>query len=262
MIEDAERRALLGPGATIIEPTAGNTGIGLALVARARGYRVVLCIPAGYSSEKMQVMQALGAELVVTPAERGMLGAIERATELAARTPGSFIPQQFENPANPQMHYATTGAEIYEQMDGRIDAAVIGCGSGGTFSGVCRYLRERIDGLLCIAVESQGSVLGGGPPGPKKIEGIGSSFIPGNFDRSLCDEIMMADDVVAYAMARRLAAEEGVLSGGSGGANVWAAVVVARRLGAGRRVVTIVPDPAERYLSKGIYADVVTGEEI
>jgi len=255
MVLDAERRGALRPGATLVEPTAGNTGIGLALVGRARGYRVVLCVPDGYSEEKMKVMRALGAELVLTPMAEGMQRAIEMANEIARTTPNAFIPQQFSNPANPDYHSATTGHEIYEQMEGRIDAAVIGCGSAGTFTGVARYLRERIPNLDCYVVESQGSVYGGGKPGPKRIEGIGSTFIPENFDRTLCCEVITADDECAIGMARRLAAEEGVLAGGSGGGNVWAAVEVAKRLGRGKRVVTIVPDIAERYLSKGIYDD-------
>lgn len=255
MVLDAERRGALAPGATLVEPTAGNTGIGLALVGRARGYGVVLCVPDGYSEEKIKVMRALGAEVVLTPMAEGMQRAIEVARDIAARTPGAFIPQQFSNPANPDFHYHSTGREIFEQMDGRVDAAVIGCGSAGTFTGVARFLRERLPGVTCFVVESQGSVYGGGKPGPKRIEGIGSTFIPENFDRSLCCEVIMAHDDDAYAMARRLASEEGVLAGGSGGGNVWAAVEVAKRLGAGKRVVTLVPDIAERYLSKGIYDD-------
>lgn len=255
MILDAEQRGLIGPGSTIIEPTAGNTGIGIALVARARGYRVILCVPDGYSKEKQKLMCALGAELVLTPMANGMKMAIAKAEELAAEIPGAFIPQQFVNPSNPGFHYSTTGREIYEQMDGRIDAIVIGCGSGGTFTGVSRYMRERLPDIECIAVESEGSVLGGGQPYPHWLEGIGSTFVPENFDRSLCCDMITADDKHALEMTRRLAAEEGVLAGGSGGANVWAAVEVAKRLGSGRRVVTVIPDLAERYISKGIFDD-------
>lgn len=253
MILDAEERGVLKPGATIIEPTAGNTGIGLALVARAKGYRVILVVPDGYSKEKQKLMQALGGELVNVPMAEGMKAAIRKAEELAADIPDAFIPQQFTNPANPEFHYATTGREIYEQMDGRIDAIVIGSGSGGTFTGVARYLRERLPDLQCFSVESEGSALGGGEPYPHRLEGIGSTFVPANFDADICCEIIVANDCDAFAMTMRLASEEGVLSGGSGGANVWAAVEVARRLGGGRRIVTVIPDSSERYLSKGIF---------
>lgn len=253
MILDAEDRGVLKPGATIIEPTAGNTGIGLALVARAKGYRVILVVPDGYSKEKQLLMQALGGELVSVPMAEGMKAAIRRAEELAAEIPDAFIPQQFTNPANPDFHAATTGREIFEQMDGRIDAIVIGSGSGGTFTGVARYLRERLPDLQCFSVESEGSALGGGEPYPHRLEGIGSTFVPANFDAELCCEIIVANDCDAFAMTKRLASEEGVLSGGSGGANVWAAVQVDTRLGAGRRIVTVIPDSSERYLSKGIF---------
>jgi cysteine synthase A len=255
MILAAEEDGRLAPGCTIIEPTAGNTGIGLALIGGARGYRTILVVPDGYSCEKMKVMRALGAELVLTPMADGMPGAIRRAQQLAEDTPGSFIPQQFCNPANPAIHYHTTGREIFEQMEGRVDAAVIGCGSGGTFTGVSRYLRERLPDVVCYAVESEGSVLGGGEAAPHRVEGIGSTFVPDNFDRSVCCRVITACDEAAFGMARRLAAEEGVLAGGSGGGNVWAAVEVAKHLGPGKRVVTVVPDIAERYLSKGIFDD-------
>jgi len=253
MILDAEERGVLKPGATIIEPTAGNTGIGLALVARAKGYRVILVVPDGYSKEKQLLMQALGGELVSVPMADGMKGAIRKAEELVAEIPDAFIPQQFTNPANPDFHAATTGREIFEQMDGRIDAIVIGSGSGGTFTGVARYLRERLPDLQCFSVESEGSALGGGEPYPHRLEGIGSTFVPANFAADICCEIIVANDCDSFGMTKRLACEEGILSGGSGGANVWAAVQVARRLGAGRRIVTVIPDSSERYLSKGIF---------
>jgi cysteine synthase A len=255
MILDAEERGLLGPGATIIEPTAGNTGIGLALVARAKGYRVVLVVPDGYSREKQILMKALGGELVLVPMAEGMKGAIRRAEEIAAETPGAFVPQQFVNSANPAFHERTTACEIFEQMDGRIDAIVIGSGSGGTFTGVARHLSRLVPGLECYSVESEGSALGGGTPYAHRLEGIGSTFVPANFDGSLCRELLVADDAHSFEMARRLAAEEGVLAGGSGGGNVWAAVEIAKRLGAGKRLVTVVPDSCERYLSKGIYEE-------
>lgn len=255
MILDAEERGLLRPGATIVEPTAGNTGIGLALVGRARGYRVVLVVPDGYSQEKRDLMAALGGEVVLVPMAEGMQAAIARAEEIAASTPGAFVPQQFVNRANPDFHERTTAAEIYEQMEGRVDAVVIGCGSGGTFTGVARYLRERIPGVACYAVESEGSVIGGGEYRPHRMEGIGGSFVPDNFERSICRELIVASDRDAFDMVRRLARDEGVLAGGSGGGNVWAAVEVAKRLGPGKRVVTMVPDSSERYMSKGIFDD-------
>lgn len=253
LITDAENRGFLKPGGTIIEPTAGNTGVGLALIGRAKGYRIILCVPQGYSAEKMRVTEALGGEIVYTPNELGMQGAIDRALELAKTIPDSFVPQQFNNPANPRYHYDTTGKEIYEQLEGQVDAVVIGCGTAGTFSGVARYVRERNPKVLCIAVETQGSVLGGGPLGPHKVEGIGTSFIPGNFDREVCDEIIAVDDEKAFRMVRNLAALEGVLCGGSSGANVYAAIEIARRLGPSKRVATVLPDGAERYMSKGIF---------
>jgi cysteine synthase A len=253
MILDAEERGVLEPGGTIVEPTAGNTGIGLALVGRARGYRVVLVVPDGYSREKQILMKALGGELVLVPMAEGMKRAIARAEEIAAATPNSFLPQQFMNPANPRYHERTTAAEIYEQMEGRVDAIVIGSGSGGSFTGVARHLAERLPECVCYSVESEGSALGGGTPYPHRLEGIGSTFVPDNFDRSLCRELLVADDACSFEMARRLAAEEGVLAGLSGGGNVWAAVEIAKRLGAGKRVVTVIPDSSERYLSKGLY---------
>lgn len=255
MILDAEERGLLVPGATIIEPTAGNTGIGLALVGRAKGYRVILVVPDGYSHEKQVLMKALGGELVLVPMAEGMKAAIRKAQELAAEIPDAYIPQQFVNPSNPGYHAETTAAEIYEQMDGRLDAIVIGSGSGGTFTGVARALRERLPDLLCFSVESEGSALGGGEARPHRLEGIGSSFVPENFDSAICREILVAHDEDAFDMARRLARDEGVLAGGSGGGNVWAAVEVAKRLGPGKRVVTMIPDSSERYMSKGIYEE-------
>lgn len=255
MILDAEERGALRPGATIVEPTAGNTGIGLALVGVARGYRVILVVPDGYSREKQILMKALGGELVLVPMADGMKAAIKRAGEIAAEIPDAFIPQQFDNDSNPGFHARTTAAEIHEQMEGRLDAIVIGSGSGGTFTGVARALREGLPDLQCFSVESEGSALGGGEPYPHRLEGIGSTFVPKNFDSQICREILVACDDVSFDMARRLAAEEGVLSGLSGGANVWAAIEVATRLGPGKRIVTVIPDSSERYLSKGIYED-------
>ncbi|HXX28121.1 MAG TPA: cysteine synthase A [Terriglobales bacterium] len=253
MVQRAERQGLLRPGGTIVEATAGNTGVGLALIGVNRGYRVVLFVPQRFSEEKVTIMRALGAEVTRTPDEEGMQGAIKRANELVARDPRAFLASQFENPANPDYHYETTASEIFEQMDGQIDAVVIGAGTAGTFTGVARYLKERLPKVLAFAVEPEGSILGGGKPGTHKVEGIGASFIPKNFDRSVCDEVITVSDRDAFDTVRQLAAREGVLSGSSGGANVFASLQVARRLGSGQRVVTIIPDSAERYLSKKIF---------
>lgn len=249
----AEKEGRLKSGGTIVEATAGNTGIGLALIGVQRCYRVALFVPERFSEEKVTIMRALGAEVTRTPDTEGMQGAIRRANEFVAVTPDSFMAAQFDNPANPDYHYETTAPEIFEQMEGRIDALVIGSGTAGTFTGVARFLKERLPEVLAYAVETQGSVLGGGKPGPHKVEGIGASFIPGNFDRSVCDEVIMVTDVDAFGMVKELAVREGVLSGSSGGANVVASLKVARRLGPGKRVVTMIPDSAERYLSKKIF---------
>jgi cysteine synthase A len=253
MIRRAEQQGLLRQGSTIVEATAGNTGIGLALIGIQKGYRVVLFVPEKFSEEKVKIMKALGAEVIRTPDPEGMQGAITRARAMAATLPGSFTALQFENLANPDFHYETTAREIFEQMQGRIDAVVLGVGTGGTFSGVARYVKERLPRALAVAVETEGSVLGGGKAGPHKVEGIGSSFIPKTYDGTVSDEILMVTDADAFEMVARLAREEGVLSGSSGGAAVYAAVQVAGRLGPGKRVVTIIPDSAERYLSKKIF---------
>ncbi|HJQ33492.1 MAG TPA: cysteine synthase family protein [Pyrinomonadaceae bacterium] len=254
MILDAERRGVLKPGATIVEPTAGNTGIGLALVGVARGYRVVLCVPEGYSREKMKIMEALGGRIEYVPAEEGMEGAVRRARELAAETPGSFIPQQFENPANPRFHEETTAREIIEQTGGRIDALVLGCGSAGTFTGIAHAVKKINPAVYCALVEPKGSILGGGHPGPYRLEGIGQrEFIPPNLDRDAADEVIAVSDAEAFATVRELARTEGVLGGGSTGAAAAAARKVAERLGTGKRVVTLFPDGAERYMSQGIF---------
>ncbi len=253
IIRQAERYGKLSPGGTIVEATAGNTGIGLALIGVNRGYKVRLFVPENFSEEKVIIMRALGAEVTRTPDEEGMKGAIRRAKELAASDPKAFMAGQFENQANPDYHYETTAHEIFEQMEGRVDAVVLGCGTCGTFTGVARYLKEKLPPLHTVAVETQGSILRGGEPGPHKVEGIGVSFIPGTFDRSACDEIIAVNDDDAFATVKELAAREGVLAGSSGGAAVFASLLVAKRLGAGRRVVTIIPDSAERYLSKKIF---------
>jgi cysteine synthase len=253
IIRRAEQEGKLRPGGTIVEATAGNTGIGLALIGVNRGYKVRLFVPENFSQEKVIIMQALGAEVERTPDEEGMKGAINRAKALVASDPTAFMAGQFENQANPEYHYETTAREIFEQMDGRVDAIALGCGTSGTFSGVARYLKEKLPRVLAYAVETQGSVLGGGQPGPHKVEGIGASFIPETFDRSVCDDVMMVTDDEAFGMVKKLAAEEGVLAGSSGGAAVYASLQIARKLGAGKRVATIVPDSAERYLSKKIF---------
>jgi cysteine synthase A len=255
MIERALRDGKLQPGGTIIEPTAGNTGIALALAGVRMGFRVILCVPENFSIEKREVMKALGGELVLTPEDDGIKGAIARAEELAKEIPNSYVPQQFANVYNTESHYETTAPEIYEQMSGRIDAFVTGSGTGGTFTGVARYLRERIPEVYCVIVEPQGSILKGGEAGPHEVEGIGaSSFIPPVLDMSLADEIIQIADEPAFAMVKRLALEEGILGGSSSGANVAAALQVAEKLGRGKRVVTLIPDAAERYISKGIFS--------
>jgi cysteine synthase A len=253
IIQQAERDGRLRPGGTIVEATAGNTGIGLALIGINRGYKVALFVPERFSEEKVIIMRALGAEVVRTPDDEAMLGAIRRAQEYAAKTPGSYMANQFDNPSNPEYHFQTTAEEIFEQMEGRLDAVVIGSGTAGTFTGVSRFMKKKLPRVLAVAVETQGSILGGGPPGKHKVEGIGASFIPKNFDRSVCDEILMVTDEDAFNTVSNLAAKEGVFSGSSGGANVFASIQVAKRLGAGKRIVTLIPDSAERYLSKKIF---------
>ena len=253
IIRRAEQEGQLRAGGTIVEATAGNTGIGLALIGVNRGYRVKLFVPERFSEEKVKIMRALGAEVFRTPDSEGMLGAIRQANEFVASDPTAFMAGQFENPANPDYHYDTTAREIFEQMEGKIDAVVLGCGTSGTFTGVARFLKDNLRGVQAFAVETQGSVLGGGKPGPHKVEGIGASFIPKTFDASVCDEVIMVTDKDAFETVKQLAAQEGVLAGSSGGAAVFAALEVAKRLGSGKRLVTVIPDSAERYLSKGIF---------
>jgi cysteine synthase len=253
IIRRAEQEGKLAPGGTIVEATAGNTGIGLALIGVNRGYKVKLFVPENFSQEKVIIMRALGAEVERTPDEEGMQGAIRRAKDLVAKDRGAFLAGQFENPANPDYHYETTAVEIFEQMGGKVDAAVLGCGTCGTFTGVARYMKEHALGVLTVAVTTQGSVLGGGAPGPHKVEGIGNNFIPETFDPSVCDEVIAVTDDDAFETVKRLAAQEGVLAGSSGGAVVFAALEIARRLGSGKRIATIIPDSAERYLSKKIF---------
>lgn len=259
MILDAEEKGLLREGATIIEPTAGNTGIGLALVGVARGYRVILCVPRGFAEEKMKLIEALGGEIEYVANEAGMQGAIDRCHELAATIQGSFVPQQFENTANPCFHERSTGREIIEQMMGRIDALVIGAGTSGTFVGVSRAVRKINKDVVCVLVEPEGSIYGGKPPGPKKVEGIGQrDFIPKIYDASIADEIMMVSDEDVCDAIRKIARLEGLLGGWSTGAAAAASYKIAERLGAGKNIVTVFPDGAERYRSQGIFDELCT----
>jgi len=253
MILDAERRGLLHKNSIIVEATAGNTGVGLALVGVNRGYRVILFVPEGYAEEKCALMRGFGAQVHRTPEADGMAGAIRQVQTLAASDPNVWPALQFDNPANPQFHHDTTAVELWEQMDARVDAFVAGIGTGGTFSGIARFLKEKNPRILTVAVETEGSILQGGEPGPHKVEGIGVHFIPTTFDRSVTDEIVAVTDTDAFAMVRRLAAEEGLLAGSSSGALVHAACLIAQRLGPGKRVATLIPDSAERYLSKNIF---------
>ncbi|HEX3375201.1 MAG TPA: cysteine synthase family protein [Edaphobacter sp.] len=253
IVLDAERRGVLRVGGTIVEATAGNTGVGLALIGVNRGYKVMLYVPEQFAEEKVKLMRGLGATVVRTPEAAGMAGAIERALEFEMETPGAFAALQFENPANPDFHEQTTAVEIWQQMEERVDAWISGIGSAGTFTGVARFLKKKRAEILTVAVEPQGSVLEGGEPGPHRVEGIGVSFIPATFDRSVCDRVMKVMDDPAFAMVKRLAVEEGVFAGSSAGAMLCAAVDVARELGVGKRVVTVIPDSAERYLSKGLF---------
>jgi cysteine synthase A len=253
MILDAEARGLLHPGSTIIEATAGNTGVGLALIGVNRGYTVKLFVPEGFAEEKCILMRGFGAEVVRTPEDEGMAGAIRQARAAGAAIEGSFIALQFQNQANPQFHHDTTAHEIWEQMEGRVDGFVAGVGTGGTFSGIARFLKEQNPAVVCVAVETEGSILQGGAPGKHKVEGIGVHFVPETFHRGVCDRVAMVTDVDAFAMVKRLAAEEGLVAGSSSGAAVWAAVDLAREFGPGKRIATIIPDSAERYLSKRIF---------
>jgi len=255
MLLDAERRGVLKPGATIIEATAGNTGVGLALIGISRGYKVVLFVPEQFAEEKCVLMRGFGATVIRTPREEGMKGAIHRAEQTAQNTQNSFAVLQFDNPANPDFHEQTTAVEIYDQLEGRIDALVLGAGTGGTFTGISRYLKRKNPEVITVLVESQGSVYQGGTPGPHRVEGIGASFIPGTFDRSVCDRIVMVNDEDAFAMTLKLARREGLLAGSSAGAAIFAAVELAKELGPGKRIATLIPDSAERYLSTDIFGE-------
>lgn len=258
MITDAEERGVLKPGATIIEPTSGNTGIGIAWVAAARGYKCILIMPESVSQERRMVLKRLGAQVVLTPAAGRMPAAIEKAKELLDATPGSWMPQQFENPANPAIHRRTTSEEIWRDTDGQVDVVVSGVGTGGTLTGVGEVLKQRKPGLKIVAVEPSSSpVLSGGKPGPTKIQGIGAGFIPDVLQTELIDEIVTVNDEDAILMARRIASEEGLLVGISSGAAAWAAAQLAARPEfAGKVIVAVLPDASERYLSTVLYDDV------
>ena len=254
MVEAAEEAGELKPGGTIIEPTSGNTGIGLAMVAAVKGYRLVVTMFDTASRERRLQMQAYGAEVLLTPASEGMRGAIKRAVELKAENPGYFLPQQFANQANPDIHRRTTGREILQQLKGTVDALVAGVGTGGSVTGMGGVLKREMPEMRVVAVEPEGSpVLSGGEPGLSYIEGIGAGFVPEVLDMEVLDEIRTVSDDDAYAMSRRLAGEEGLLVGVSAGGNVFTAVELARELGEGKRVVTILCDSGLRYLSAGVY---------
>ena len=255
MIQDAEQRGVLKPSSVIIEPTSGNTGIGLASVAAARGYRIIIVMPETMSVERRQLMKAYGAELVLTDGAQGMKGAIAKANELAAQIPDSFVPGQFVNPANPAIHRTTTGPEIWEDTDGNVDIFVAGVGTGGTITGTGRYLREHLPSVGLFAVEpAESAVLSGNPAGPHLIQGIGAGFVPALLDRSLLTEVLPIPGLEAIKMARRVMTEEGISCGISSGANVAAALLLANRSEwKGKRIVTVLPDTGERYLSTQLF---------
>ncbi|MCG0277497.1 MAG: cysteine synthase A [Thermanaeromonas sp.] len=254
MVVAAEKEGRLKPGDTIVEPTSGNTGVGLAMLAACRGYRLILVMPETMSIERRKLFKAFGAELILTPGAEGMQGAVEKAKELVRENPHFFMPQQFENPANPAIHRETTAREILIQTGGELDAFVAGVGTGGTITGVGEVLKKELPHVRVVAVEpATSAVLSGGEPGPHKIQGIGAGFVPKVFNREVVDEIVTVGNEEAMETARRLAREEGILVGISSGAAVYAALQVAKRLGKGKRVVTIAPDTGERYLSTELF---------
>ncbi|PEY32224.1 cysteine synthase A [Bacillus cereus] len=254
LIHMAEEQGLIKPGDTIIEPTSGNTGIGLAMTAAAKGYKAILIMPDNMSKERINLLKAYGAEVVLTPAEQRMPGAIAKAIELQKEIPNSFIPQQFENPANPNIHRYTTALEIYEQMAGELDAFVATAGTGGTITGTGETLKEKLPNLYIAVVEPKGSpVLSGGVPGPHKLVGTSPGFIPQNLNTEIYNEIIPIADEEALNTMRNLAKQEGILVGPSSGASVYAAIMIAKRLGAGKKVLCIAPDTGERYLSMGLF---------
>ncbi|RIW38523.1 cysteine synthase family protein [Bacillus salacetis] len=255
LIESAEKKGALKPGGTIIEPTAGNTGIGVALAAVGKGYKVIFVVPEKFSVEKQTLMRALGAEVVNTATESGMKGAIQKAKELNREIEGSYCPQQFGNPSNPETYYETLGPEIHEALEGKVDIFVAGGGTGGTFMGTARYLKEKIPGVKAVIVEPEGSILNGGAPGPHKTEGIGMEFLPSYMDTSYFDGIYTISDGTAFAALRELALKEGLLVASSSGAAFAAALEEAKKAEKGTNIVTIFPDSSERYLSQGIYEE-------
>ena len=252
MIEKAEKEGLLKPGVTIVEPTSGNTGIGLAMIGKLKGYKVIIIMPETMSKERRDLIKAYGAELVLTEGSKGMKGAIEKALEYEKQG-GYFIPQQFENIANPEKHYATTAEEIFEDIND-LDYFISGVGTGGTVTGVGKNLKEKISGLKVVAVEpSKSPVLSGGNPGAHKIQGIGAGFVPGNYDSSIIDEVVQVTDEDAFKTAKDFAAQEGVLIGISSGAAVFAAIELAKKVGKGKKILAIAPDGGEKYISMGLY---------
>ena len=257
MIEDAEARGVLKPDSVIIEPTSGNTGIGLASVAAARGYRVIIVMPESFSVERRQIMKAYGAELVLSDGSKGMKGAIEKANELAKEIPSSFIPAQFDNPANPKAHYLTTGPEIWDDTDGEVDVFVAGVGTGGTVTGVGKYLKEQKPLVRIVAVEPASSpVLSGGAPGSHKIQGIGAGFVPGVLDTAIYDKVVPVKNEDAFALGREIGKSEGVLVGISSGAALWAAVEEAKMPeNEGKTIVVLLPDTGDRYLSTALFSE-------
>ncbi|WP_433945673.1 cysteine synthase A [Paenibacillus sp. SN-8-1] len=254
MIARAEQEGRLKPGSTLIEPTSGNTGIGLAMNAAAKGYRAILVMPDNMTAERINILKAYGAEVVLTPAAERMPGAIAKALELQAQIPGSFIPQQFENPANPDAHRGTTALEIIEQMEGRLDVFVASSGTGGTVTGTGEVLREHLSDIRIYVVEPKGSpVLSGGVPGPHKLVGTSPGFVPSILNTNVYDEIVQVADEDALETTRLLASQEGILVGPSAGATVWTAIQLAKKLGQGKRILSIAPDTGERYLSMDIF---------